>query len=726
MSRDIIFERDGEHDVTVNISVVMPNGERNTVSSTVEDFVPGKAGKSPYIGDDGYWYYYDEATGWVKSDEPARGPKGDQGDQGEQGDQGVRGPQGPQGQQGAQGPTGNGIQSITANADGSFHIIYTNGTSTDIGADVAETLQGYIEDAVAAQEAAEDAQAAAEVAQGLAEDAVEHYPKIVNGTWYVWDAGEDDWVSTGTNARGPQGAKGDKGDTGAQGPQGPRGFQGPQGIQGVKGETGERGPQGLTGPQGPQGPQGEQGEQGETGQTGATGASGATGATGNGIVSVTKTGTSGLVDTYTILFTSGDSTTFTVTNGAPGSGLSEDAKSALLECFEKVAWIDAHGQDYYDALEDALYPDVVLDYIVATYTQSGTVYSTDTLTSLKPDLVVTGYYTNGMTRTITNYTLSGTLAVGTSTITVSYGGKSDTFNVVVSTPAVVTSIYADYNQSGRVYPTDSLDSLKTDLVVTATFSDFTERVVPANEYTLTGTLALGDSVVTATYSGVTADFVVAVSPVLPHGYTAYDYVQTDGTQYINSGLSEVDLDGCGFEHKERVTGYPSSGTTYKAGHIFSSKGNYVGFLRSQYEAGHDLIAKRKWVEKTTELNWQLNQDYVIDTFRMGEPRTVRVNHQEMMTLANGSVAPSANNLYYFFAYGDNPTSSNFRFIGRLYYFKIFDSSDNLIHYYVPVTNANNVPGLYDGVDQVFYESDNGYLGVGNVSGGQQVELNGNE
>ena len=45
---------------------------------------------------------------------------------------------------------------------------------------------------------------------------------------------------------------------------------------------------------------------------------GDTGATGNGIASITKTGTSGLVDTYTILYTDGTSTTFTVTNGEKG------------------------------------------------------------------------------------------------------------------------------------------------------------------------------------------------------------------------------------------------------------------------------------------------------------------------------------------------------------------------------------------------------------------------
>lgn len=52
---------------------------------------------------------------------------------------------------------------------------------------------------------------------------------------------------------------------------------------------------------------------------GATGATGSTGATGNGISSISKTGTSGLVDTYTITYTNGNTATFTVTNGSDAS-----------------------------------------------------------------------------------------------------------------------------------------------------------------------------------------------------------------------------------------------------------------------------------------------------------------------------------------------------------------------------------------------------------------------
>lgn len=53
------------------------------------------------------------------------------------------------------------------------------------------------------------------------------------------------------------------------------------------------------------------GPQGSTGQTGATG---------NGIASIEKTSTVGLVDTYTITYTNGTTSTFTVTNGQDGDG----------------------------------------------------------------------------------------------------------------------------------------------------------------------------------------------------------------------------------------------------------------------------------------------------------------------------------------------------------------------------------------------------------------------
>lgn len=113
-------------------------------------------------------------------------------------------------------------------------------------------------------------------------------------------------------------------------------------------------------------------------------------------------------------------------------GLSEDAKQALLACFENVTWKNEDGQEYYNALEAALYPDVGLVSISAVFNSGTTKIYTDTpLNDLKAYLTVTALYNDGSSQTIQTYALSGTLVEGQSTITVSYEQKNTTFIVTV-------------------------------------------------------------------------------------------------------------------------------------------------------------------------------------------------------------------------------------------------------------------------------------------------------
>ena len=176
-------------------------------------------------------------------------------------------------------------------------------------AELAQTIgpiaQQVNEDAQTASNAATRAEDAAEAAETWSSNA----PYIgANDHWYVYDSATEQFVDTGVSAEG------------------------------------------QTGPQGPQGP---------TGETGATGPQGPTGATGNGITSITKTSTVGLVDTYTILFTDGTSTTFTVTNGQDGQGSGDmtkavyDASDAVADAGGIVAYVQTHsGSDTLAGLTD--------------------------------------------------------------------------------------------------------------------------------------------------------------------------------------------------------------------------------------------------------------------------------------------------------------------------------------------------------------------------------------
>ena len=175
---------------------------------------------------------------------------------------------------------------------------------------------------------------------------------ITIGTTTTLDAGDDATVTnTGDNINAvfnfgiPKGEKGDDGDPGAvpdismtatadavsspnpsvnvtktgtdEAPNFALAFSGLKGAQGVQGEEGPEGP------------------------------------AGNGIVSITKTGTSGLVDTYTILFTNGQSTTFTVTNGQDGTGSGDmtkavyDPNNVVANAGGIPAYIGAYDFDAY-------------------------------------------------------------------------------------------------------------------------------------------------------------------------------------------------------------------------------------------------------------------------------------------------------------------------------------------------------------------------------------------
>ena len=90
---------------------------------------------------------------------------------------------------------------------------------------------------------------------------------------------------------------------------------------------------------------------------------GADGADGNGIASITKTATSGLVDTYTITYTDGTTSTFTVTNGEDGAngnkwyrGTGIAGKSATPTVYPYSGVTDANvGDMFLNPTEGAIY-----------------------------------------------------------------------------------------------------------------------------------------------------------------------------------------------------------------------------------------------------------------------------------------------------------------------------------------------------------------------------------
>lgn len=83
------------------------------------------------------------------------------------------------------------------------------------------------------------------------------------------------------------------------------------------------------------------------------------------------------------------------------------------------------------------------------------------------------------------------------------------FSAYLDLHGSVESIYATYTQTAAITPFSSLDDLRNELVVKAVYQDGYEEVI--SDYTLSGTLSIGTSAITASYNGLTDTFSVSVT-----------------------------------------------------------------------------------------------------------------------------------------------------------------------------------------------------------------------
>ena len=254
-----------------------------------------------------------------------------------------------------------------------------------------------------------------------------------------------------------------------------------------------------------------------------------------------------------------------------------DVKEALLQLAQKVAYIDDQGQTYYDDLYDALYNR----YWQVTNNLTNCTTSNESVQTIK------GAAYSATITASTGYVMTG------ATVSITMGGNDITAtaysNGVISIPAVtgalvitisaaaktVSSISAVYTQSGTVYDTDSLDSLKTDLVVTATYSDSSTAVIPAADYTLSGTLAEGTSTITVSYGGKTTTVTVTVTSTVL--YSLASAFTSSGSNSVNTGIALEENKQYTITIECSISSFTSS-----VGFIFSDrKGNASDYIALQ-------------------------------------------------------------------------------------------------------------------------------------------------
>lgn len=396
-------------------------------------------------------------------------------------------------------------------------------------------------------------------------------------------------------------------------------------------------------------------------------------------------------------------------------GMSGDIKQALLQLASKVAYIDDDGQDYYNDLYDALYPPVV--YTAISLNKStlsfGTLNATQQLTATTTPSGGSVSWSSSDTSvaTVSQTGVVTSVAYGSATITATCGELTATCSVSI-VQATVTSISAVYTQSGDVYDTDSLDSLKTDLVVTATWSNSTTSTVASTDYTLSGTLTVGTSTITVTYEGQTTTFNVTVTQAtVPSTYTTFDYITITDTQSTNitakTFIAPITMKSeYTYETSLYYSGNRSQATAVMGTRNGSNDKDLALFITpSTNKLGYWYDGTDSSTAITTLVAQSVNTIKILPvgkSINYPNNAVIVLNDTEYST-GSTSTGKTWSSWFGFFCYATSASTGGNAYVAniRIGETTIKDANDNVIHKFIPAYDGTYY-GMYDLIGRQFY------------------------
>ena len=187
---------------------------------------------------------------------------------------------------------------------------------------------------------------------------------------------------------------------------------------------------------------------------------------------------------------------------------------------------------------------------------------------------------------------------------------------------------------------------------------------------------------------------------LPEGYTQLEYIQSSGTQWIDTGfkpnqntrvLADCDL----------ISGvFPTAFGAWSS----SAGAKYILLSLSNTET-------RYYYNLTeTDKNVAIKGRHTLD---MNKNKLI-VDNVEIVTVAASTFSVSQS--LYLFTFHGGETTENFKTTAKYYSCKIYDN-DALVRDFIPCKNADGVIGMYDVVNSQFYQN----AGMGVFTAGGEVQ-----
>ena len=200
-----------------------------------------------------------------------------------------------------------------------------------------------------------------------------------------------------------------------------------------------------------------------------------------------------------------------------------------------------------------------------------------------------------------------------------------------------------------------------------------------------------------TASGYEIQIGKMVESIMPDSYMLLEYIDSDGTQYIDTKI--VGRSGISMEMDMEIL-------VWTQNLIAGSRGSQGRFYLAGVNANPNNTSSYGWLlgysDYTTVSNQEprTNTRYTIhSTLKAGEQSLI-VNGENVITRSDDIVVDTGRTIYICgYNNGGIQSPSGIRIYGlKLYY------EDTLVRDYVPVKNSSGVPGLFDKVDGVFYPS----------------------
>ena len=197
--------------------------------------------------------------------------------------------------------------------------------------------------------------------------------------------------------------------------------------------------------------------------------------------------------------------------------------------------------------------------------------------------------------------------------------------------------------------------------------------------------------------------VPAVADTLPAGYTELEYIESTGTQWIDTGF---------VSSREAKFGIKFRDTLFQTDKGFFGSSSWVNSLTFYIKSG---IPDIRYCLNNTAFSLDTTDATHSGELICSSAGVVGTLDGQEVSFPQITDSNSGSGNIYLFSGGRNRGGLK----AKIDWFKIWDSSGTLVRNFVPAKNASGVVGMYDTVEGRFYENQ----GTGTFAAGPDVVLN---